>query len=97
MEWKNQAGFPGSGKHNYSVWAEFTLADYYNVSDFNVWFKDETTQKNTAWQYKIEASIDNSNWDLVVDQTENTVTDKHFENIVGKDYKNKKIFISMLK
>lgn len=85
----SQAGFPGSGKHNYSVWAEFTLADYYNVSDFNVWFKDETTQKNTAWQYKIEASIDNSNWDLVVDQTENTVTDKHFENIVGKDYKNK--------
>ncbi|WP_302793714.1 hypothetical protein [Eubacterium ventriosum] len=27
----SQAGFPGSGKHNYSVWAEFTLADYYNV------------------------------------------------------------------
>lgn len=85
----SQAGFPGSGNHNYSVWAEFTLADYYNVSDFNVWFKDEIDQKNTAWQYKIEASIDDSNWDLVVDQTENTVTDKHFENIVGKDYKNK--------
>ncbi len=60
--WVNNGG--GAGK-----WWQVDLEDLYVLSDYEIAFEKE---ESNPWKYKIEASADGENFDLLADKTDNS-------------------------
>lgn len=67
----NESTMWGAGTRDINQWLTVDLGEEYLIKKSELLF-----EKETDWKYKIEASLDNSNWEIIYDGSNDTRKDK---------------------